>query len=146
MTTTVNYFLLRGVPFPRISLDSQDGRRLVELARLVDAGYRDGSTGGPRQLAEWRAEMDALVLRAYGLDAEDARLIFRDFPLLDRGQVALPGEPRSTVTRDLVLDTLARLDGSSDKEASNRLAAALLLEATAYLPAELAKTKTRALS
>lgn len=145
MTTTVNYFLLRGVPFPRTTTDSADGRRLIELARLVDAGYRDKTAaGGPRQLAEWRAEMDALVFRAYGLSVADARVVFEDFPLLDRGQVALPGEARSTITRDLVLDTFARLDGGeSDPATAKRLADALVLGATAYVPAEAARARAR---
>jgi hypothetical protein len=143
ITTTVNFFLLRGVPFPDLDVNSKDGQRLIELARLVDAGYRDGATGGPHQLAEWRAEMDALVLRAYGLRYTDAQLVMQDFPLLDRGQVALPGEPRSTVTRDLVLDALARLEGDDGLESARRLADALLLGATAYTPAEMARVKTR---
>ncbi len=145
VTTTVNFFLLRNVPFPDVEVDSKDGRRLIELARLVDAGYRDASTGGPRQLAEWRAEMDALVFRAYGLGVADAALVMQDFPLLDRGQLPLPGDKRSTVTRDLVLDRLARLNGD-DGRSAKRLADALLLGATAYIPAELARAKTRTIA
>jgi hypothetical protein len=141
VTTTVNYFVLRGVPFPRVTVESARGRRLIELARLVEAAYRDAdASGGPRRLAEWRAEMDALVLRAYGLDLDDAQLVLQDFPLLDRGQLPLPGEPRSTVTRDIVLDAFGRLVGDARAETRERLAAALLLEATPYVPAQGATT------
>jgi hypothetical protein len=141
VTTTVNYFVLRGVPFPRVTVESARGRRLIELTRLVEAAYRDAdASGGPRRLAEWRAEMDALVLRAYGLDLDDAQLVLQDFPLLDRGQLPLPGEPRSTVTRDIVLDAFGRLVGDARAETRERLAAALLLEATPYVPAQGATT------
>ena len=144
MTTTVNYFLLRGIPFPQLTHTSTDGQRLIQLARLVDAGYRDAdSSGGPHQLAEWRAEMDALVMRAYGLEPADGGLLLRDFPLLDRGQVPLPGEARSTITRDLVLDTFSRLSGAHEPQAEKRLADALLLGAVAYVPTELAKARTK---
>ena len=145
MTTTVNYFVLRGVPFPQLTVDSIDGHRLIQLARLVEAAYRDAhAAGGPRQLAEWRAEMDALVCRSYGLTLDEVRLVLDDFPLLDRGAVPLPGERRSTVTRDLLLDTFARLDGGpSDALAEDRLASALVLGATAYVPAEAAKTRNQ---
>jgi hypothetical protein len=141
VTTTVNYFVLRGVPFPRVTVESARGRRLIELARLVEAAYRDAdASGGPRRLAEWRAEMDALVLRAYGLDLDDAQLVLQDFPLLDRGQLPLPDEPRSTVTRHIVLDAFGRLVGDARAETRERLAAALLLEATPYVPAQGATT------
>lgn len=144
-TTTINYFVLRGMHFPTVTPDSRDGRRLIKLARLVEIGYRDaGAAGGPRQLAEWRAEIDALVFRAYGLDLAEVRLALKDFPLLDRGQLPLPGERRSTVTRDLVIDTYSRrAGGPSDSESEERLAAALLLGAVGYVPAEAAKAQSR---
>lgn len=143
ITTTVNYFVLRGLPFPPLTVESPASQRLIELSRLVDAAYRDVSAaGGPRQLAERRAEMDALVLCAYGLDLADVWLVFQDFPLLDRGQLPLPGESRATVTRDLVIDAVARVVGHEpDSEAEDRLSAALLLGATAYIPAEAARAK-----
>ena len=87
--------------------------------------------------------MDALVLRAYGLNVASAAIVMQDFPLLDRGQSPLPGEKRSTVTRYLVLSTLAHLSGHLDEMASKRLSDALLLGAAAYIPAELAKAQTR---
>jgi hypothetical protein len=140
VTTTVNYFVLRSVPFPPLTVDSVDGQRLIGLTRLVE-----GATGSrPSEIANepaiWRAEIDALVLRAYGLSRDDARVVLDDFPLLDRGQVPLPGEHRSTVTRDLLLDAFARLEGDDD-EARHRLSAAMALGAKAYVPAQAASVK-----
>jgi hypothetical protein len=136
VTTTVNYFVLRGVPFPSLSLGSRAGRRLVELSRAVTAEGRGDGTGNPSHLARWRAEMDALVFRAYGLVLSDVRTVLDDFPLLDRGQVPLPGESRSTVTRDLALETFARLADEPSPDSERRLADAQLLGATAYAPAQ----------
>lgn len=133
VTTTVNYFVLRSVPFPALTVDSVEGQRLIRLTRRVEelAGDRSAASGP-------RAEIDALLLGAYGLSLEQARIVLGDFPLLDRGQPPLPGELCSTITRDVVLDTLARLEGEDDEEARTRVAAARSLGAEAYVPAQAA--------
>jgi hypothetical protein len=55
-----------------------------------------------------RAEIDAEIAIAYGLCIEDMEVIMSDFPLLDRGQTPLKRRKKSTITRDLILATLAR--------------------------------------
>ncbi|HET8995102.1 MAG TPA: hypothetical protein VFN42_00400, partial [Acetobacteraceae bacterium] len=111
MTTTVNYFLLLGLTLPRIEPDSLPGRRLVDIARRLALLDRAGPTGTEIgwRAADLRAEADAIVAMSYGLSQDDLLLMFRDFPLLDRGQPALLDEPKSTVTRDCVLARFAAL-------------------------------------
>ncbi len=88
------------------------------------------------RMAEIRAHIDAEVVLAYGLGLEDLRLIFEDFPILDRGQVPLPGEFRSTVTRDQAMAALARRTGQKNTLWHRRSRAAQALGATAYVPSE----------
>jgi methylase of polypeptide subunit release factors len=139
LTTTVNYFLLLSVPFPRLDLDGELARRLADLARFVEAAYEDGIA--EEGIWALRAALDALVMRAYGLRIEEAELVLADFPLLDRGQPPLPNERRSTITRDLVLAELGQLIGGSDPTIGARVAAALDAGAEPYVPSQMAKQK-----
>jgi methylase of polypeptide subunit release factors len=142
LTTTVNYFVLRSVPFPNLDPTSAEASRIAELVDLIEvANHSATDISTPQQIAELRAEMDALVMRSYGVDARDADLILSDFPLLDRGQIPLPGEARSTITCDLVRCAAQRLEGATDPGVEKRLADALVLGAAAYVPAEFAKTR-----
>ena len=138
LTTSVNYFLLRSLPFPPIAAGSRVAGRLVELAKKLSA--RD--TQDRPLLAEdlwqwsgWRAEIDAQILVSWGLGTADLRLMLDDFPLLDRGQPALPGEHAATITRDLALSWAARLTGEQNG-AADRTRAARALGAMAYVPGE----------
>jgi hypothetical protein len=65
----------------------------------------------PRERAQLRAEIDALVADLYGLSEADFAYILTTFPLLDRDQPALPGEPKSFITRDQALLALFELRG-----------------------------------
>ncbi len=115
---------------------------MIELVASIEA--RERGDGVPQvRLAEWRAEIDALVLDCYGVSPDGARLLFEDFRLLDRGQEPLPGESRSTVTRDLVLQALAALRGVEDQEVEARLAMARTVGAEGYVPAQAAGAKGR---
>jgi predicted nucleic acid-binding protein len=138
VTTTVNYFVLRSVPVPPLPSDSPEARRLIDLVHSVEEVDRAEQSRPLMQIAAWRAEIDALVMRSYGLSPADAHLVLDDFPLLDRGQTPLPGEARSTVTRDLALDAFARLEDLEDGEPGERLATARALGAEAYVPAQAA--------
>ena len=63
----------------------------------------------PGERARLRAEIDALVADLYGLSEEDFACILTTFPLLDRDQPALEGEPKSFITRDQALLALFEL-------------------------------------
>lgn len=141
LTTSVNYFLLRSLPLPRIEPHGDEANRLVELgercARQDTVGKR--LTSDQRwELADWRAEIDARVLTAWGLTRDDLRVMLRDFPLLDRGQPGLPGEKRSTVTGDLALAWAARVGGERDDAAELRVSMARDVGACAYIASEFA--------
>ncbi|WP_258170779.1 Eco57I restriction-modification methylase domain-containing protein [Burkholderia multivorans] len=139
LTTTVNYFLLQSVPMPKLVKDGLPWKKLVAAARelraLDIAGARRETY---ERMAKVRAEIDAEVAVAYGLDLQDMDLVLQDFPILDRGQVTLPGETRSTITRDHVLATMAKRTGNRSTVWSRRATAARALGAIAYVPSELA--------
>jgi hypothetical protein len=141
VTTTVNYFLLLSVPFPRLDLDGPLARRLAELARAVECRYESVADPNAFPLARLRAEMDALVMEVYGIRCVEAKLMFQDFPLLDRGQPPLPDEARSTITRDLVLLEVAHRQETDDHGLAARVSAALATGAEAYVPSQLARRR-----
>ena len=85
-----------------------------------------------------RAEIDAQVATAYGVDGDVLEDLLGDFPLLDRGQPSLPGESSSTVTRDLFLLKASELSGRRDEERAARVTSAKALGAMPYTPAEFA--------
>lgn len=76
----------------------------------------EAAASDPRERAALRAEIDALVADLYGLSEEDFAYILTTFPLLDRDQPALPGEPKSFITRDQALLELFRLRGRRPPE------------------------------
>lgn len=140
LTTTVNYFLLQSVPLPKVTKDGLPWKKLVSAARELQSLDNAGASHGARaRMAQLRAEVDAEVVVAYGLDLDDTGLILEDFPILDRGQIALPGEGKSTITRDSVLAAVAKRAASRGAGCwSHRAVEARALGAMAYVPSELA--------
>lgn len=139
LTTTVNYFLLQSVPMPKLAKEGLPWKKLVSAAREL---RRLDSAGATREtyerMAQLRGEIDAEVAVAYGLDLKDMELVLQDFPILDRGQVGLPGEAKSTITRDSVLAAMAKRTGNRITVWSRRALEARALGAIAYVPSELA--------
>lgn len=139
LTTTVNYFLLQSVLLPRLTKDGLPWKKLVSAAReLQSLDHAGASRRTHARMAQLRAEVDAEVAVAYGLDLNDVELIFQDFPILDRGQIALPGESKSTITRDSVLAAVAKRTAGRGAVWSRRATEACALGAMAYVPSELA--------
>lgn len=137
VTTTVNLFLLEALPLPRVDETSPVGRELVDLARTITV--TEGDAGADAWgVGLQRARADALVASAWGLSLADMELVFRDFPLLDRGQAALSGERASTVTRDAVLAALASEHGV-DHPSVRRIEQARIAGAVPYIGAEYAQ-------
>lgn len=136
LSTTVNYFLLFSLPMPDIGAGDPLARRITALSReLSELGaeyYTDARMG------ELRAELDLCVAQAYGLSFADMELILRDFPLLDRAQPPLPGEERSTYTRDLLLAMAATAFGADGGFYEKRRDEGRARGARAYIPAEMA--------
>lgn len=139
LTTTVNYFLLQSVPMPKLAKDGLPWKRLVSASRELRTLDSAGATRETyERSAQLRGEIDAEVAVAYGLDLKDMELMFQDFPLLDRGQVGVPGEDKSTITRDSALAAMAKRTGSQSTVWSHRAVEARALGAIAYVPSELA--------
>ena len=86
--TTLNYFILNSLTFP--SLDNTPWERIGRLAarlscvdnRFAEFAAKAGVEWGSltdTQRNDMRAEVDALVARAYGLTEDELRFIFTDF-------------------------------------------------------------------
>lgn len=139
LTTTVNYFLLQSVPLPKLTKNGLPWKKLVSSARELQELDSAGATRETyERMAQLRGEIDAEVAVAYGLDLKDMELVLQDFPILDRGQIGLPGENKSTITRDSVLAAVAKRTGSQSTVWSRRAVEARALGAMAYVPSELA--------
>jgi hypothetical protein len=139
MTTTVNYFLLTSLPMPRITKDGLPWRRIAAAAEALLGLDRSGNSKSVLARASaLRAEIDVVVASAYGLDFQDLERMLEDFPLLDRGQPALPGERKSTITRDTFLAAAAKRFRVKPDPWRNRLHDAQRLGAVAYVPSEFA--------
>lgn len=139
MTTTVNYFLLQSVPLPKLAKGSLPWKKIVSAARelrVLDSAGAGRETC--ERMAQLRGEIDAEVAVAYGLDLKDMELLIKDFPILDRGQISLPGESKSTITRDSVLAAMARRTSCQSTVWAQRADKARALGAVAYIPSEVA--------
>jgi len=136
LTTTVNYFLLRSVPLPSISSASLPGRRIIEATQeLVQLDMRGACRANQWRAAQLRAQIDVLALAGYGGTLEDLETMLADFPLLDRGQPALAGEPRSTITADFLLLAAARRFKGLTVVLDDRVRRAMDAGAMPYVPA-----------
>lgn len=136
VTTTVNFFLLDSLHLPRINEKSKVGEELIDLARRLSAA--EGDSGADLwEVGRWRARSDALVAAAWGLNMFELEVVLRDFPLLDRGQPALEGETRSTITADCVFAELAQILGVAHPSLE-RVRAAEAAGAAPYIPGEFA--------
>lgn len=139
LTTTVNYFLLQSIPLPRIAKDGLPWKKLVSCAsELIDLDTAGASKATYERMAHLRAEIDAEVAVAYGLEIADLELMLADFPILDRGQPALPNEFKSTITRDTALAMAAKRMGSRLNSWEKRSKEARAMGAQAYVPSEIA--------
>lgn len=139
LTTTVNYFLLQSIPLPKLTKDGLPWQKLVACASELVQLDKAGSTKSTKErMAQLRAEIDAEVAVAYGLDIDDLELMLQDFPLLDRGQPALQGEVKSTITRDTTLAAAGKRIGARVDAWQERVRMARELGSQAYVPSEIA--------
>ena len=140
ITTTLNFFHWKQIPFPRIRPKSNLGKKLVlasaELSFISDGRNPTSkslekllqTSGTPTielnasERASRRANIDALMAAQFELTVEDFVQLLSDFNSLDRGQPKICAEPvphrryKSTVTRDFCLSyycTLMNVDVDS---------------------------------
>jgi len=139
LTTTVNYFVLQSIPLPKLSKNGLPWKNIVACSQeLGSLGDFAAKTLTSRRMAYLRAQIDAEIAVAYGLDLNDLELMLSDFPILDRGQPALPNEIKSTVTRDTLLAVAAKRMGKDFNLWQARVKQACDLGAVAYIPYEFA--------
>ena len=99
----LTYAGLDSIPVPR-----RDRLRILDDAAADLLSHRNGEhTRDFWQEGELCALIDARVARAYGLSLREYGATLSSFPLIDRAQPMLPGEPKSFVTRDFALLTYA---------------------------------------
>lgn len=136
ITTTVNFFMLRGMVFPRMGVGGETALRIAELAQRAAGPLPTLSIEGLWRRAEVRAELDALICAAYGFGPEETETLLADFPLLDRWQPALEGEDESTVTKDLVRLYCRRAVGAREDDLADRVSRARTAGAIPFVPSE----------
>lgn len=137
VTTTVNYFILLSLPLPRLEPESLPGRRIinaVERLRNMDASQLEYDGW---KVAEYRADIELAVLKAFGLNYEGLEIILDDFPLLDRGQPPISGESSSTITKDFLLLSAAQRFNRHVRELQARVNEARLAGALPFVPSEM---------
>jgi hypothetical protein len=128
ITTTLNFFHWRQIPFPRISPSSELGMKLTKLSAELSFSGDPFSTTNRRlsaldacrneqltelnasQRAERRAEIDALVASEFHLSPEEMEEILMDFESLDRGQRSPRGR-KLEITRDYCMLRYCQLLG-----------------------------------
>jgi hypothetical protein len=133
LTTSINYFVLLGIPMPSIKPKGLPWRRLATAARqLHDLNLAARTSETDREAAGLRTRIEVEVARAYSVTLAELDLMSSDFPLLDRGQPSLEGESRSTITWDSVL---AGMSGGKDPW-QRRMVAAQAAGALAFVPAQ----------
>lgn len=140
LTTTVNFFLLDSVPLPSFSHNSREARTIIRETMALASMKKEFFTNN-LAMSRRRAKIDAAAARAYGISEKELMLVLTDFPLLDRGQPPLPNEPRSTITKDLLLSIFS--SGISKKRFAFRVRKAKALGAKAYVPSEMKQLAKR---
>ena len=145
VTTSVNFFLMRSMVFPKFGASVASVACLSEKARLISMPQTNTAKSAKGLLmdrARHRASIDVSIAIAFGLSVDDMELLLDDFRLLDRGQPTLNGENRSTITRDLVLLEMCKAvgeQGSRTDRLRERVARATALGAVGYIPSEFAE-------
>jgi len=132
-TTTVNFFILDSIPIPSLDKNSLWSNRIAQIAEEL---MMEASNPFIERTAALRAELDALAFALYGLNESECELVLSDFPQLDREQPPIPGESRSTVTRDAVLLAVSKCAKNAERTQSllARVSAAKQAGAMAFVP------------
>jgi hypothetical protein len=139
LTTTVNYFLLQSIRLPRLSKGGLPWQKILTCAKELNLLDRAGASKATKtRMAHLRAEIDAEVAIAYGLEHHELELMTKDFPILDRGQPPLSGELKSTITCDTMLAVAAKKMNVTPEHWVARVKKSSELGAHPYIPSEVA--------
>lgn len=141
ISTTANYFLILSIPMPNIDPDGEIATELIEKSKfLCENDIKDSSN--VHLFAEYRASIDLIVAKSYGLGFNDLKLILEDFPLLDRKQPAIFNEEKSTITKDLLLSIAEKEYGIKGSNIT-RYEKAKSMGAYAYVLTEMSDTVSK---
>ncbi len=157
VATSLNYFQLAQLPFPRVSPESDIGKTIVTIVTQLSKSVDQWDLQVLQQRAVLRSELDAIVAALFDLDPREFAKVFDDFPLVDRFQPRTLGIAKSTVTRDLAVSTyvaklgrqmtsLRELDlppDSGPTDIHERVATAMRSGQIPYVPGEMAKVLFR---
>lgn len=135
ISTTVNYFLLFSLPMPVLDIESDIAKHIILKSQLLSNMGEEFYT--ENSMAVIRAELDVLVAKAFNLSFTDLELIMQDFPLLDRAQIPLENESRSSITKDLVLSIAETLLCGEAGHYTDRYNRDILTGSKAYIPTEM---------
>lgn len=132
ITTTINFFILENLPFPCIDPNEDLAQSIIGCVRRITE-MEDGDDGWSRDelwaYALERANLDALVFEAYGLNANEIDVVIADFPLVDQVNSRLTGGLKPTVQ-------LLRAHVMGDKDAIDEAKDACVQGAMPYVPNE----------
>lgn len=144
VTTTLNFFMLRSLPIPKWDADDQNFDAIAKASRSLASMECQNGQSGLWQLARIRARIEVLSALLYDVSVSELDQMLRDFPQVDRSQPALPGERKSTVTRDLIVASGTEWATSIQlSQAKYRVIQAQSVGAIPFLPNEHARAYKR---
>lgn len=132
ISTTVNYFHILSLPFPKINSSSADFDYIVTRVKQLISMKSDYYNND--KMPNIRTEIEVKIAQLYGISESDFQVIIRDFPLIDKKQPRIPCEESvtfNTILKRLSTDpTQIQHYASIDKEYK-------LKGANAYIPSEM---------
>ena len=145
VTTTINFFILRSLPIPAWQNHTEGFTAIAEAVRVLAHAEREDGTADLWGIARLRARIEVLAACLYGISVADLDQMLHDFPQVDRAQPPIPGEPASTVTRDLIVGSGDGWASPSQlKRAADRAILAASAGAVPFVPNEHARAYGRA--
>ena len=145
VTTTLNFFMLRSLPIPKWDAEDEGFGAIAEASRSLASLERQNGQSDLWDLARIRARIEVLSALLYDVSVSELDQMLRDFPQVDRSQPALPGETKSTVTRDSIVASGARWATRFQlRQAKSRVIQAQSVGAIPFVPNEHARAYRRA--
>ena len=145
VTTTLNFFILRGIPIPAWNREADDFRAIAQSAEALSRQEGLDTPGDLWAVGRMRARIEVLSARLYGITVADLDHMLNDFPQVDGVQPPLPGETASTVTRDLIVALGSEWASHRQiRRAADRVSLAKSVGAVPFLPNEHARAYRRA--
>lgn len=132
ITTTINFFILENLPLPNLAIEDAAAKDIVKNVKRINELQSMNCEWSQAELWQYafaRAQIDALVFKAYGLAPSDLDTVLADFPLVDQVNSKVCDGLRPTI--ELVRACVA-LDGDTVMRIEN----AVGVGAMPYIPNE----------